>query len=279
MSDDDLQALVAANYVALADLLETLPAERWETSSMCEGWRVREVVAHLTMPARYSEDEFMAELRDDSFDFTRLSNRIASRDAQLPTGDLVWNLRDEGLHRWTPPGGGYRGALNHVVIHSLDITVPLGEPRCASDTAIRSVLDDLTEGGGHANFGTDIRGRSLYRGRRRLVLRLGPNFAVTPRISRCTSAAARSRAVGSRARRSRTLARSLATAGSTDNQPYPERLGARECRSGARHHTHTERRASGSRSQGRTAPGRAFDLGLENGMECRRERLCGPDSG
>jgi hypothetical protein len=40
--------------------------------------------------------------------------------------------------------------------------VPLGEPRRASDAAIRTVLDDLTTGGGHAHFGTDIQGRSLH---------------------------------------------------------------------------------------------------------------------
>src|SRR5438270_12500105 len=162
MSDHDLHPLVTATYVALAELLDPLSAARWDTPSTCEGWRVREVVAHLTMPARYSEDAFMAELREDAFDFTRLSNRIASRDAKLSTGELVRNLRDEALHRWTPPGGGYHGALNHVVIHALDITVPLGEPRRASDAAIRTVLDDLTEGGGHAHFGTDIQGRRLH---------------------------------------------------------------------------------------------------------------------
>jgi uncharacterized protein (TIGR03083 family) len=129
---------------------------------LCEDWRVREVVAHVTMPARYSEDAFMAELREDGLDFTRLSNRIASRDAELPTTELVANLRDDALHRWTPPDGGYHGALNHVVIHALDITVPLSEPRSASDTAIRIVLDDLTEGGGHAHFGTDVQGRGLH---------------------------------------------------------------------------------------------------------------------
>jgi uncharacterized protein (TIGR03083 family) len=162
MTDDDLPRLVASSYVALADLLEPLPPERWDTPSLCDGWRVREVVAHLTMPARYSEDAFMAELRDDAFDFTRLSNRIASRDAQLPTGELIGNLRAEVLHRWTPPGGGSHGALNHIVIHGLDITVPLREPRRASDAAIRTVLDDLTAGGAHAHFGTDIQGRSLH---------------------------------------------------------------------------------------------------------------------
>ena len=162
MTDTELQPLVAATYGALADVLDGLPAARWDAPSLCDGWRVREVVAHLTMPARYSEDAFMAELREDEFDFTRLSNRIASRDAALPRGELVANLRDEALHRWTPPGGGDRGALNHVVIHALDVTVPLGEPRQASDTAIRTVLDDLTEGGGHAHFGTDLQGRTLH---------------------------------------------------------------------------------------------------------------------
>jgi uncharacterized protein (TIGR03083 family) len=103
MTDNDLQPLVAATYVALSDLLDALPAERWDTASLCEGWRVREVVAHVTMPARYDENAFMAELREDGFDFTRLSNRIATRDAELATSELVSNLRDETLHRWMPP--------------------------------------------------------------------------------------------------------------------------------------------------------------------------------
>jgi uncharacterized protein (TIGR03083 family) len=161
MSDNDVQPLVAATYLALADLLDVLPAAQWDTPSTCEGWRIREVVAHLTMPARYNEDAFMAELRNDEFDFTGLSNRVARRDATLSTSELVENLRDTALHRWTPPGGGYHDALNHAVIHSLDITMPLGQPRSASDAAIRIVLDDLTEGGGHSHFGTDIEGLRL----------------------------------------------------------------------------------------------------------------------
>ena len=161
MTDAELQPLVAADYLALADLLDTLPAAQWDSPSLCELWRVRQVVAHLTMPARYDEDAFLAELRDCQFDFTRLSNRIADRDAQLPTEELVGNLRDETLHRWAPPGGGYRGALNHVVVHGLDITVPLGEPRRSPDATIEIVLEHLTHGGGHTHFGVDIAGRTL----------------------------------------------------------------------------------------------------------------------
>lgn len=156
-----LLAMVADTYVGLADLLAAAPAAAWDARSLCEGWRVREVVAHVTMPVRYDEDRFMAELREDGFDFTRLSNRIAARDAGLATSELVANLRDAVLHRWTPPGGGEHGALTHAVVHSLDVTVPLGAPACASKEALETVLTDLTEGGGHEHFGTDIDGVRL----------------------------------------------------------------------------------------------------------------------
>ncbi|MET1000467.1 MAG: maleylpyruvate isomerase family mycothiol-dependent enzyme [Acidimicrobiia bacterium] len=161
MTDDQLQSLVAADFMTLADRLEALPPDRWDVPSLCELWRVREVVAHMTMPARYNEEAFMAELRDCEFDFTRVSNKVASRDAQLPTAELLGNLRDEVLHRWQPPVGGVQGALNHVVIHALDVTVPLGEPRCSPDATMRIALDALTASGGHAYFGTDIEGLAL----------------------------------------------------------------------------------------------------------------------
>jgi uncharacterized protein (TIGR03083 family) len=162
MTDDaDLQPAVAAEFLALADLLDSATEAQWDTPSLCAGWRVREVVAHMTMAARYPEDKFMAELRRCDFDFGRLSNEIASRDAGLPASQLVAGLRSEVMQRWTPPGGGYHGALNHVVIHGLDVTVPLGVPRRSPDDTIRIVLDDLTAGGVHQHFGTRIDGRRL----------------------------------------------------------------------------------------------------------------------
>jgi uncharacterized protein (TIGR03083 family) len=160
-TDTDLQPVVAAEFVSLADLLAAASGAQWDTPSLCEGWRVREVIAHMTMAARYSEPEFMAELQRCDFDFTRLSNEVAGRDAGLPTGELVANLRSDVMQHWAPPGGGYHGALNHVVIHGLDVTVPLGVPRRSPDHTIRVVLDDLTQGGGHAHFGTVLNGRRL----------------------------------------------------------------------------------------------------------------------
>ena len=62
--ETQLQPAVAAEFLALADALAALSEEQWDTPSLCEGWRVREVIAHMTMAARYSDDAFMALMRD-----------------------------------------------------------------------------------------------------------------------------------------------------------------------------------------------------------------------
>src|SRR5260370_25901313 len=128
-NDADLQPAIAAEFLALADLLDSAADAQWDTPSLCAGWRAREVIAHMTMAARYSEEEFMAELRRCDVDFSRLSNEIAALGAELPASDLVARLRSQVMQHWTPPGGGWHGAVNHVVIHGLDVTVPLGVPR------------------------------------------------------------------------------------------------------------------------------------------------------
>jgi len=161
VTDQHLQPLVAAELASLAAALEPLPTDRWDAPSLCTGWRVRELVAHVTMAARYGPDAFRAELAADGFDFAALSDRIAHRDGTLDPSVLVADLRSDALARFAPPGGGFAGALTHVVVHGLDATVALDLDRAASDDATRVVLDGLTTGGGHAHFGTDPEGLHL----------------------------------------------------------------------------------------------------------------------
>lgn len=159
--NDKLQPSVVAEFVALADALGGVPEAQWDTASLCKGWRVREVIAHLTMAARYPQEQFMALMSEYHFDFPSLSEGVARRDAELPVGQLLASLQSEVMQHWAPPGGGYRGALNHVVVHGLDATVPLGLPHAGPENNIRLILDDLTHGGVHSNFGTSIQGRRL----------------------------------------------------------------------------------------------------------------------
>ena len=153
----DLRHEIAGEYVALADLLEAAPEALWDAPSLCAGWRTREVVAHLTMPARYGTDEFMAEMVAVGGDFTRLSNAIATRDGAQPPERLLADLRSEQLHAWEPPGGGQLGALTHVVVHGLDITEATGLRRQVPTARLATVLGAADP----AVFGIDLAGVEL----------------------------------------------------------------------------------------------------------------------
>lgn len=156
----DLRSWVGQTYDGLADLLEAGPAETWDAPSLCAGWQVRHVVAHVTMPVRLSPEQFGAEMAAAGGDFTVLSDNVAARDASLPTAELLGAVRSPVLHAWQPPGGGAAGALSHAVIHSLDVTVALGRPAVAPVEAVVAVLDQLTAADG-AFFGIDLAGVRL----------------------------------------------------------------------------------------------------------------------
>ena len=41
--------LIEGHRLAIADLLDLLTPEEWERASLCTGWRVRDVAAHLVL--------------------------------------------------------------------------------------------------------------------------------------------------------------------------------------------------------------------------------------
>jgi uncharacterized protein (TIGR03083 family) len=156
----DPQTWVGPTYDGLADLLAAVPENTWDAASLCEGWQVRHVVAHVTMPARLTPEQFGAEMAAARGDFTVLSDTVAARDGALPVSEHLADLRSPVLHAWQPPGGGAAGALSHAVIHSLDVTVALDRPPVAPPEAVVAVLDQLTAARG-AWFGVDLTGVQL----------------------------------------------------------------------------------------------------------------------
>jgi uncharacterized protein (TIGR03083 family) len=161
MATDDLMPLIVAERRAFAGVLAGLAEPDWEAPSLCAGWRVREVVAHMTMPFRYSPPRFLAELARSRGNFTAMSDRVARRDARAPIGTLLDGWRTNVDNGWKPPGGGLAGALTHDVVHGLDITVPLGMEHPVSEEALRVVLDNATSPLNRKHFGIDLTGVRL----------------------------------------------------------------------------------------------------------------------
>jgi uncharacterized protein (TIGR03083 family) len=160
--DSDLREAIAAERRELADVVTGLPTHMWDTPTLCTGWRVREVVAHTTMPFRYSGRKFALELLKARGNFNLMADRCARRDAaSLSIGELAGALKDNANYPWKPPGGGFKGALTHEVVHGLDYTVPLGIDRKVPEDRLRVVLQNLCTPRAAKFFGVDLLGVEL----------------------------------------------------------------------------------------------------------------------
>lgn len=157
---DDLTTETYAERARLATLLADLESDQWAAPSLCDGWRVREVVAHLTMPFRTSLPQLLKGLVRSRFSFERFADRDAKAvTATLSDAAILELLRENIRHPWQPPGGGQAGALSHDVIHGLDIADPLGLPGPPPSRIVR-----VLEQAGPRNlryFGVDLAGHRL----------------------------------------------------------------------------------------------------------------------
>ncbi|MEU5211666.1 maleylpyruvate isomerase family mycothiol-dependent enzyme [Streptomyces sp. NPDC020742] len=156
----EITAAIAAERRELADLLDGLTDEQWDAPSLCRGWRVREVAAHMSMGFRYSLSRMAGELVRAGGSLHRMTDRLAHRDAATAsTAELAAFLRDNAHHPFKPPGG-ITAALGHDVVHGLDITVALGLDRRVPEDRTRVLLESVTPRSA-AFFGARLKGVQL----------------------------------------------------------------------------------------------------------------------
>lgn len=158
----EIRNAIAAEREELAATLRGLSERDWDRETLCEGWRVREVVAHMTMAYRYSLPRFLLGMVKARGNFDAMADRAARHDAAVMTADaLAASMANNARHPWKPPGGGYEGALTHDVIHGLDITLPLGLGRKVPQDRLRIVLEGLQADKARKYFGVDLSGIEL----------------------------------------------------------------------------------------------------------------------
>lgn len=128
MDREESWQVIAARRRALADLLEGLSAAEWERPSLCDGWRVRDVAAHVAMaPQVMSMPAMTKEFVRAAGRFHKVNHDLAVRHASSrPPERLVAELREHADSRRLPVVTSYRNILFDVLVHSLDVAIPTG---------------------------------------------------------------------------------------------------------------------------------------------------------
>jgi uncharacterized protein (TIGR03083 family) len=137
---DDMWSVIATERGALADDLDGVDEEAWETRSLCEAWTVRDAVAHMIATAEMTPPRFLGKMMVSGFDFQKMSAKeIADKRGNSPAAELK-HLRAVRDRRTSPPGPK-TSWLGETIVHSEDIRRPLGLTRAYPTDAVVAVAD------------------------------------------------------------------------------------------------------------------------------------------
>lgn len=126
-----------------ADLLESLSEQQWRVPSLCPGWTVRDVAAHLTLQEQGVRDVLRLVVRHpgDLRGVNHLIRVSARRKAARPVEVLVAQIRATVGSRRHNVGVTPLDTLTDVLVHSQDIALPLGRDLPLSLRAAATAAD------------------------------------------------------------------------------------------------------------------------------------------
>lgn len=142
MNKNQVWQAIDAQRLRVADLLEQLSEDEWRRPSLCAGWTVRDVAAHLTLQQLGVRD-VPAIMRQWRGNMDRTNQHVARvRAAAISTGQIVAEIRGMVGSRRHNLGVTYLETLIDILVHGQDIALPLGRrldmpPRAAATAATR----------------------------------------------------------------------------------------------------------------------------------------------
>jgi uncharacterized protein (TIGR03083 family) len=128
MDDEQVWTAIDDQRERVARLLDDLDDEQWDHPSLCEGWTVRDVAAHLTLQQLTLVDALRLAWRSPRavMGVNRMIHE-SSRDqaARLSTEEIIGSIRATVGRRRHNVGVTHRETLIDILVHGLDIAVPL----------------------------------------------------------------------------------------------------------------------------------------------------------
>jgi uncharacterized protein (TIGR03083 family) len=119
--------VVVEQRLALAELLAGLSEADWEQPSLCAGWRVRDVAAHVTLiPIPPSPGSLLVDFAKARGNYARFNTMASQRRAARTPTEIVQDLRTSAESRSVPRPVNPANVMWDILVHAQDIAVPLG---------------------------------------------------------------------------------------------------------------------------------------------------------
>jgi uncharacterized protein (TIGR03083 family) len=125
VSDADTWAMIHAERSRVADMLVGLSSEQWTMDTLCKGWNVQMVAAHMMNAGEQSTSKFFRGLLASGLRFNVMMDDQAHASAKLAPKEIIERIRASTTTTNKPPAATM-AMLGEVVVHGNDIRQPLG---------------------------------------------------------------------------------------------------------------------------------------------------------
>lgn len=133
-----------AERLGIADFLEELDADDWRQDSLCTGWTVRDVAAHLTLSTRTTLLDLLKGAIGARFDWERMEyDKACERAARYTPAELVAQIRETAGSPRRAPMSAPLDPLTDFLVHGQDIARPLGRTRPMPGPQTIAALDHV----------------------------------------------------------------------------------------------------------------------------------------
>jgi len=127
MDEENYWRVIESERRSLAAQLESLTDQQWETPSLCAGWRVRDVAAHIalvpTAPGLWALFGGIVKVGGNP---DRFNHDLAVAHARRPTAEIVAEIRDSADSRKLSRPTTVQNLAFDILVHGQDIAIPLG---------------------------------------------------------------------------------------------------------------------------------------------------------
>jgi uncharacterized protein (TIGR03083 family) len=126
MEESLVHERTTANRRMIADFLDGLTEEQWRAPTLCPGWSVHDLAAHLLQPMLVGFGRFLVTSIRHRGDTDRTVDHVTRRLARRSRGEILSLLRRHAADRVSPPRVGPMGPFAETCVHLRDIARPLG---------------------------------------------------------------------------------------------------------------------------------------------------------
>ncbi|MEM7143053.1 MAG: maleylpyruvate isomerase family mycothiol-dependent enzyme [Actinomycetota bacterium] len=153
----DPDAALLAERSSFHDTLLTLTDEEWDTASLCDGWRIRDVASHAVLLIDLKISTALMGILRHRGDYDAWMKGYAVELGNRPVAQILDSAKRNAASTKQPPAARPAQSAIDVFVHHHDVLLPLDREVPSDPDRLRWMADGVVAIGRPIGWGTRVK--------------------------------------------------------------------------------------------------------------------------